>query len=71
MTTTHNGTGSSDLVEPDFGSLIVGIHHMHDLVVSDSKLGYLNLEDPASHTMELSSSFLPCGNQQEDQCRVE
>jgi hypothetical protein len=33
------GMGSSDLVEPDFGSLTGGVHHMRDPLVSDSKSG--------------------------------
>jgi hypothetical protein len=35
----NRGMGSSDLVEPDFGSLTGGIHHMRDPLVSDSKSG--------------------------------
>jgi hypothetical protein len=31
--------GSSDLVEPDFGSLTGGVHHMRDPLVNESKSG--------------------------------
>jgi hypothetical protein len=31
------GTGYSDLVKPDFGSLAGGVHHMRDPPVNDPK----------------------------------
>jgi hypothetical protein len=53
------GMGSSDLVGPDFGSLTGGVHHMQDPLISDSKSGYVKLEDPApAHTEQLQNGTL-------------